>query len=77
VRLEKCRSCSAWIFWAKNEKSGKAMPIDHAPVAGGNLVVSDTAAGVFVKHDTAPDVPGLKYVSHFVTCPDRLKWRKR
>ena len=77
MRLEKCRSCRAWIFWAKNEKSGKPMPIDHTPVAGGNLVVSDTTKGVFARHDDTPLIPGPKYVSHFATCPQSRAWRKK
>lgn len=81
MRLEKCRSCGAWIFWARNTKSGKLMPIDHKPVADGNVLVDDRGgevkATVTGRLTLEEVVPLPRYVSHFSTCPEAKAWRKR
>lgn len=62
-------TCSATIYWARNPKTGRAVPVDCS-VPGGRTP-SETAmhdqldafAGVADVHDG-------RGVSHFTTCPD-------
>ena len=68
--MSKCRSCGADIVWAKTTK-GKAIPLDPAPVEGGNIYLSaDDVALV-----TTPGERPL-HVSHFTTCPQAAEHRR-
>ena len=69
-----CKSCGAAIFWAKSATTGKAMPINARPDPQGNISLDLTGAAVVGK--AGVDLPGPRYVSHFVTCPQHEKWRK-
>lgn len=64
----RCRSCSAPILWVKTA-SGKATPLDAAPVADGEWCV---VAGVAVNVGAAPDLfaPPERYRVHWATCPN-------
>lgn len=76
-----CRSCGAPIKWVKTF-SGKRMPVDVPGVnfvEGGNaLFVTDEGAAV---HGTMAEEPKeslrFGYVSHFATCPNANRWRKK
>ena len=70
--IVKCRSCGAEIFWAKSAATGKAMPLDAQARVDGNVTLDMTGAAV-VGDKTDP---GLRYVSHFVTCPQAQGWRQ-
>lgn len=77
-----CRSCDAPIRWAIAMPKGKRMPIDPIAVSDGNVWVDHYEGGTPVVKValTGGDVPlsiPLRYVSHFVTCPDSGSWRKR
>jgi hypothetical protein len=63
-----CRSCGARIEWATVVASGKKMPFD-APV---HVVSAYERDGKVI--DT---IDPAKSPSHFATCPDAHKWRKR
>lgn len=68
-----CKSCEAPITWARTE-SGKAMPLDEKPVAGGTFVYVGGVA-----RRATPDDDQLhreRYTSHFATCPDAAAHRK-
>lgn len=74
-----CSSCSAEIIWAQSE-TGKPMPVDAEPVAGGNVELQlpddprdPPVAHVLRKGESKP--PPL-YVSHFTTCPNAALHRK-
>jgi len=70
---ERCGSCGAPIVWAHNVY-GKREPIDAAPVAGGNIVLVGLGEPPRAEHVK----PGVgTHVSHFATCPDARKWRRR
>jgi hypothetical protein len=61
-------------------ESGKSIPLDAEPVAHGNIRLVDNRAvvvgvGTLDLLDATDD--GVRWVSHFVTCPDRDKWRRR
>ncbi len=69
MMADTCFSCRAPVVWSRTEK-GRAMPLDVDKVSNGNVHL---AAGVakYVPAGTG------QYVSHFVTCPQATKWRKR
>ena len=75
-----CRSCDAPIFWAVTT-TGKTMPVDAEPVPDGNVVLVEQEGDwtqpmvrVLGKDESTDED---RYVSHFVTCPQREKWRKK
>jgi len=74
----KCRSCQAPVIWALTAAAHTPIPIDPDPVPTGNLVLEQhpkvvAPVAVFVTQETAGAV---RYVSHFVTCPQAGRWRK-
>ena len=72
--LGTCRACPAKILWAKTER-GNSIPLDPDPVPDGNIVVTD--AGVAHVLRATEMATGPRYVSHFVTCPGRAKFRRQ
>jgi hypothetical protein len=70
---DRCRSCDAPIVWALTEK-GARMPLDAEPTPAGSLVLVD---GIARRPQIGEDVPYLQYVSHFATCPNADRHRKR
>ncbi len=83
--MSKCRSCGAEIIWVKL-KSGKSHPCNPGywryKEDGGNdrLITSDgrVVAGTIIIHPE-PKEMGLPkgMVSHFATCPNADKHRRR
>lgn len=78
----RCHSCGAPIRWCYTEATGKRMPVDPQPVPDGNVWVLRHEGGtpvvaVALHADGVPAAEAHRYVSHFVTCPDRDTWRKR
>lgn len=75
----RCGSCHSEIEWAKTE-NGRLIPIDALPVADGNLAVrrvtGDLLARV-VKPEDQLEPDEKRGVSHFATCPNASKHRKR
>lgn len=76
--MDHCRSCGAPIRWTISAK-GRRLPIDPEPSPDGNITLEDRgqyreprAVAHTVK---APDV--VYYISHFATCPDAKKWRRK
>jgi hypothetical protein len=75
-----CRSCGAEIRWARTQ-AGKAIPLDAGTRFEGNLVET----GEYVDGTPVVRVVGkdeergkkLLYKSHFATCRDADKWRKK
>lgn len=71
-----CRSCAKPIFFAESASSGKKIPLDVEP--------ADT--GTFWLTERDGDIPKAtytkqrflqRYTSHFATCPNAKKHRKR
>jgi hypothetical protein len=79
-----CRTCKAPVIWSQTAKKREPMPVDAEPVADGNVVLEKrwdkkqkefyTAA---VTYEPLIHAGQARYRSHFATCPDAAKWRKR
>jgi hypothetical protein len=75
--MSACRSCGQEIIWATTPK-GRYIPIDPEPDPKGHLVLADTSKGAVLARVDRPDDPvGVRYVSHFATCPHADRHRKR
>lgn len=76
--VAECRSCHRPVIWAKTT-TGASMPVDAEPVDGGNveLLPKPGAAPDAVVHGQPPLLGGELRLSHFVTCPDAGRWRRR
>lgn len=70
--MPRCRSCDAEIIWSRTENN-KPIPLDPEPVHGGNVLLECHGSLARV---VAPRDDVKRYISHFVTCPQRNKWRK-
>lgn len=82
--MSACRSCGARIRWAVTT-AGKRIPVDEQPVDGGNVLLHEaidrqepiaTVVGKNV-HPTLFDDDAPRYVSHFATCPNADRHRRR
>lgn len=76
-------SCSAFIYFAKSEKSGRFFPLDAQPFARDDvrpadrwLLTSDNRA-VRVDGDRTTDNQPEVYVVHFTTCPGHMPEREQ
>lgn len=82
--MSSCRSCGAPLRWAKT-LNGKAIPLDAEPTSAGNIVLHDTRdprspqARVLAGADLldARSEGTTLWLSHYATCPDSQKWRRR
>ncbi len=73
----RCRSCGAQIIWATTA-AGHVIPLDAEPVENGNISLADGKAIVVDKGSLFETVVGGPYYqSHFASCKDAEKWRKR
>lgn len=83
--MSACRSCGAPVVWAVTV-DGRRMPVDRDPVDGGNVLLAPsvepggsptaTVVGKRVQETLFGD-NGPRYVSHFATCPDANRHRRR
>jgi hypothetical protein len=78
----RCRSCRAPVRWCIVEATGKKMPLDPDAVPDGNIWVERVELGTPMVHvalnsEGVPRNVPLRYVSHFVTCPQAKSWRKK
>lgn len=81
--MSKCRSCGAEIIWIKTP-GGKAMPCDAEPVVywqqknGSKTIVLNNGEVIKGELEGIPGTEtGIGYISHFATCPDAERFRKR
>jgi hypothetical protein len=72
--MSKCKSCGAEIIWAKTP-TGKSMPLDAEPHPRGNIVLDANGCTGPVRPGDVPDL-SVRYLSHFVTCPEANQHRK-
>lgn len=77
--IERCKSCNAEIIWATTTQA-RSMPIDAKPRPGGNIAL-DHRPGLppLARVLTVTQQFGRKtmYTSHFATCPNAKKHRRR
>jgi len=82
--MSHCRSCGAPVRWART-LNDKAMPLDAEPSPAGNITLKETddprapLARVLAGDDlfAARSAGATFYLSHYATCPDGEKWRRR
>ena len=81
--MTKCRSCGADIIWTIT-KTGRKMPCNAEPIFFDLANMNDEGTKTFVKDDGTIAIgienPGgqeVGYISHFATCPEADKWRKK
>lgn len=78
--MANCRSCHAEIIYIRT-MNGKMTPVNAEPVrftfrlGGKDKIV--TGNGEILTGEIRDDGEEVGYVSHFSTCPDADKWRKR
>lgn len=87
----RCRSCNAAILWVETE-SGRRMPLDPEPMEDGSIIIHmgpnhqqkaseiahiETAEEAAARSKATEPAARTAYVSHFVTCPDAARWRRR
>jgi hypothetical protein len=80
----KCRSCGAPIRWARSATTHTAIPLDAEANPNGNLQVVEwndtrnpqTPTPVVAVNPTKA-LTDYRYMSHFVTCPNADKHRRR
>lgn len=70
-----CRACNASIFFAPTA-AGKSVPLDEEPVEAGNYHIGLDGVARVVKKDEPRPTP-LLYISHFATCPEAQRFRKK
>jgi hypothetical protein len=83
-----CKSCGTDIVWAVSER-GRRMPVDAERRPDGNIVLShrrvgeppvalvQSAESIERLRQQAPAHEVALFVSHFATCPNAAKHRKR
>lgn len=83
--MSACGSCGAEVVWAVTT-TGKRMPVDAAPVDGGNVLLSPASSpgqaptATVVGKQVQPSLFGddaPRYVSHFATCPNSAQHRRQ
>jgi hypothetical protein len=79
-KVEECRSCNKPVIFALTDK-GKHMPLDAYPSPDGTLKLFRDESGEV--RCTVVKPAHLQYgrrdlrKSHFASCPEAKKWRKR
>ncbi len=85
-RVTHCRSCGARIIMCVNNNTQKAAPINASPDPEGNITIDfpeelhiAPTYTVHVGEEKLTHIRNLNtvYKSHFSTCPEAKKWRKR
>jgi hypothetical protein len=83
--MQHCRSCGAKILWATTEK-GRRMPVDFSPNEKGNIFLQHRPEREpLAVYATAEQIAAFEgtlqqhrlFTSHFATCPEAKKWRKK
>jgi hypothetical protein len=82
-KYDSCRSCGASVIWTETILNKRA-PVDATPTLAGNIILGMRHGKIPLmlvqtkqKLEQLQAKGELLYTNHFVTCPDRQKWRKR
>lgn len=73
--MDRCTSCGAEIEWGVTAKA-RRIPLDPGTVRRGNVAIVGTFSNGTHAVDVVPPGEGDR-VSHFATCPDANKHRRR
>ena len=79
VRYSTCRACGARILWLKTTK-GKNIPCDPGVIrfhAAGGPETFVTVDGKVERGQRQKDGAAWGYISHFATCPQADRFRKK
>lgn len=76
MKTIKCRACDADIFFAPTA-AGKSVPLDAKPVENGNYFLDDGGIARVIGKGQFTLVARELYLSHFATCPDAQRFRKK
>jgi len=74
-----CDSCQADIIWTVTASSGARMPVDYEPTPKGNIALRPGPGAPIATVLSVAKQFGRKELrtSHFATCPDAARHRKR
>ena len=74
IKKTNCKSCGADIFFLQNPKSGKFIPFDFGKtiIKHKGIVYADENGILKISEGNEAG-----YISHFATCPDADKFRKK
>jgi len=75
LRVDKCRSCGAPVYWLRNDRTRKWAPIEVAVNPKGNIII-ENGQYVVVNHPRVVR-DGERHLNHFVTCPSADQWTGR
>jgi hypothetical protein len=77
---DQCRTCRALIVWGITEK-GRRIPLDAKPHPDGNIYLYHDVAYVLPVNGRSlaehREMGTPLYVSHFATCPNAAKHRRK
>jgi len=72
LRVDKCRSCGAPVYWLKNDRTRQWAPIDVEVNPKGNVII-ENGLYVVVSHPRVV-ADSERHMNHFVTCPSAGQW---
>lgn len=70
-----CSTCGAPIRWEETVR-GKPIPLDPEPVEDAHLFLNEEGKVADDRTYPAP-LEALRYTTHFATCPDAEKHRRK
>ena len=76
---DRCKSCRKPIVWAETEK-GRRIPLDPDPVSDGNIILQQRGKfkpPLAIVRLSIPTDETNRFKSHFATCPQASRWRKK
>ncbi|MCF8017819.1 MAG: hypothetical protein K9L62_00340 [Vallitaleaceae bacterium] len=83
MKRGKCRGCGAEIVWIQTN-AGKSMPCDPCPVpywekskAQGKVVTPNGETLSCEFNGDIKNATGYGYISHFSTCPQAARFKKK
>lgn len=79
--VSRCRSCSAPIVWTVSATKGKPMPMNAEPDPNGEFILLRRGRDIVAYHRSDARLEreqrdGLRFTSHYATCPSASLWRK-
>ena len=72
--MNACRSCGRPVRFVESAVSGRVMILDGEPSDKGNVTIDENGQARVV---STPLDGSARYLSHFATCPDAKRFRRR